>query len=145
MELAGARQHLGYLGIAAAILAAGTYESGELVTTKIADRKRLVGVNVCGKVELLHAVLMMNQSLGFPSADALTLIDIGSLHALNLSGSRALYSATKAFGLDFCMALCRNSEVRRAIYIAPGPIDTHILHRNHLISSGDGGKNSRGA
>jgi short-subunit dehydrogenase len=127
-------REIGAGGVATAILGAGTYESGSLLETSLEARQKLIGVNVCGKVELLHAVLAINDKLGFPSRRALTLVDIGTLHALTASPNRSLYVATKAMGLDLCITMKRGGEVSRAMYLAPGPIDTHMLHRNHWVS-----------
>ena len=129
---------LGFSGVGTAILAAGVYESGTLVELSLEERKRLVGSNVCGKIELLHSVLCVNQLLKFNSSEELTIVDVGSLHGLAASGGRSVYAATKAFGLDLCLSLRRGQEVKRVIYIAPGPIDTHMLHRNHWISKENG-------
>jgi short-subunit dehydrogenase len=125
-------------GIGTAILAAGTYESGSLLETSTEGRQRLIGVNVCGKIEVLHAALATNQRLGCPSSEAFTLVDVGTLHALMASPNRSLYVATKALGLDLCMSMQRGGEVSRAIHLAPGPIDTHMLHRNHWVSKEHG-------
>lgn len=141
-ELDAAIQHtqvdLGFPGVGTVILAAGTYDSGTLVDSSIEARKRLVGVNVCGKIELLHAVLRVNQTLGLNSSEELTLVDVGALHGLAAPGGRSVYAATKALGLALCLSLQRGREVKRVIYMAPGPIDTHMLHRNHWVSKENG-------
>ena len=133
-EIDLALQRFELKGIGAAILAAGVYESGPLVEITLEARQSLVGINVCGKLEVLHAVLEFNQRNGFASREALTFIDIGSLHGLTSSAGRPLYAATKAFGLDLCISMRRGGEVCRAIYAAPGQIDTPMLHRNHWVS-----------
>jgi hypothetical protein len=72
------------------------------------------------------------------NSKSFTFIEVGALYGLVPSANRALYSATKAIGLDLCAALQRGGEVKRAIYVAPGPIDTHMLHRNHWVSKEHG-------
>lgn len=129
---------LGFPGVGIAILAAGVYDSGPLVETSIEARKRLVGGNVCGKIELLNSVLSVNHMLKFNSSKELTIVDVGSLHGLAATGGRSIYAATKAFGLNLCLSLLRGLEVNRLIYLAPGPIDTHMLHRNHWVSKENG-------
>jgi short-subunit dehydrogenase len=125
-------------GVGTLILSAGCYDWGCLADTTIEVRKRLIGVNVCGKIELIHAVLAVNQALGFKNSDELTLVDVGSLHGLVAAGNRSLYGATKAMGLDLCASLQRGGEIKRAIHVAPGAIDTHMLHRNHWVSKEGG-------
>lgn len=121
-------------GICTVVLCAGTYDSGRLAETTVEARERLLGVNVCGQVEVLHAVLSLNQRRGVDSSSDLSYIQIGSLHGLTASGGRSVYAGTKAFGLDLCISLSSGREVKRVIYVAPGPIDTPMLHRNHWVS-----------
>lgn len=125
-------------GIAAIILSAGVYESGLLVDATTSERQHLIGVNVCGKIELLHAALSVNRELGFSNPAGVTLVDIGTLPCAIASSKRSLYSATKAIGLDLCMSMSRGNEVNRAIHLALGPVDTHMLHRNHWVSKEHG-------
>ena len=113
---------------------AGVYEYGDFANLPTNQRLRLYGLNILGKAEALHAILRINSELSFDNRDGLTVGDIGSLHGLRLTPSRSLYSACKAFGLDFVIALHRGREIRRGVHIVPGPIDTHMLHRNHWIS-----------
>jgi NADP-dependent 3-hydroxy acid dehydrogenase YdfG len=137
-EIHNAQRRLGFKGINTAILAAGTYTSGPLVTIRLEERQRLIGVNICGTLEVLHAVLEINDALGFSSRDSLSLTYVGTLHALASSPGKSVYVATKAFGLDLCVSLRRGQEVFRAIYFAPGQIDTPMLHRNHWVSKENG-------
>jgi NAD(P)-dependent dehydrogenase (short-subunit alcohol dehydrogenase family) len=132
--LIGMQRDLRFGGISATILSAGTYEYGPFAEMSPDQRSRLVGVNICGKIEVLHAALLMNKRLGVSNSDEFTFMEIGALHALDTPAHRSLYSATKAIGLDLCASMHRGEEVRRAIYIAPGPIDTPMLHRNHWVS-----------
>jgi hypothetical protein len=125
-------------GIATIILAAGTYESGALLDTTLAGRQRLIGVNICGKIELLYAALTLNKKLIFDNSESFTLIDVGTLPSLVTSSRRTVYSATKATGLDLCVSMNRGNEISRAIYLALGPVDTHMLHRNHWVSKEHG-------
>lgn len=78
----------GFPGIGIAIRAAGTYDFGRLVDLSMEARKRLIGVNVCGKNELVHGVLRINQTLRFDSPNALTLVSV----ALNCSVSGIVFS-----------------------------------------------------
>lgn len=123
-----------FSGIRLLIMAAGVYDYGPVHETTFDVRKILLGVNVCGKIEILNSVLKLNRSLGFNSSKSLTIVDIGSLHGLLPGRHRALYGGTKSLGLHLCASLQIGGEVKRAIYIAPGPIDTHMLHRNYWVS-----------
>lgn len=120
------------------VLAAGRYHVAPLVQHDITARLELLGVNICGKFELLHTVMRLNESAGLSNASVLNVVDIGSLHALRSSSHRAYYNATKAAGLALCEALHAGAEVRSVIHIAPGPIDTPMLHRNHWVLQGRG-------
>ena len=132
--LEDAQHVLGFEGIGTVVLGAGTYESGTVLETQLEGRQRLIGVNVCGRIEVIYASLAMNQRIAFGSTLAFALIDVGTLHGLTRTPNRPLYVATKALGLDLCFSMRRGGEVDRAIYLAPGPIDTHMLHRNHWVS-----------
>jgi short-subunit dehydrogenase len=125
-------------GISTLVSSAGVYEFGPFASMSTEARGRVMGVNTCGKLELLHAVLSLNAQRGINNASEFTLIDIGSSHALDASAGRALYASTKAMSLDLCIAMNEGKEAARIIYIAPGPIDTHMLHRNHWVSKGQG-------
>jgi len=132
--LRSAQDAVRFDGILTFISAAGTYESGPLVDTTVEGRRRLLGVNVCGKLELLVAVLALNKRLGFDSSSGLSFLEIGSLRGLQASPGRSAYASTKALGLDLCISLQQGGEVKRAIYVAPGPIDTHMFHRNYWVT-----------
>jgi NAD(P)-dependent dehydrogenase (short-subunit alcohol dehydrogenase family) len=137
-SLRSAQEAVRFEGISTFVSGAGTYESGPLVETTIEGRRRLLGVNVCGNVELLVAVLTLNKRLGFDSSGGLSFFEIGSLRGLQASAGRSAYAATKAMGLDLCVSLQAGREVKRAIYVAPGPIDTHMFHRNYWVTKEGG-------
>jgi NAD(P)-dependent dehydrogenase (short-subunit alcohol dehydrogenase family) len=136
--LASAHASVGFDGLSTFISAAGVYDSGPLVDSTVEGRRRLLGVNVCGKLELLVAALALNQRLGFDSASELSFLEIGSLRGLQASPGRAAYAASKAFGLDLCISLEQEGAVKRTLYVAPGPIDTHMLHRNYWVTKEGG-------
>ena len=95
-------------------------------------------MNVCGKIELLHAVLSLNKQVGVDSSATVTFIDVGSLHGLQAAPGRSLYGSSKSMGLDLCLSLQFGQELKRVIYMVPGPIDTHMLHRNYWVSKEHG-------
>lgn len=117
-----------------AVLSAGLYSSGPFTEHAQETRKNILGVNICGKYEVLYSVLSLNQKHGFENKKGFNLIDIGSTHGLHPSRGRSLYAPSKAIGLNLCIALQDGNEVRRSIHIAPGPIDTHMLHRNYWVN-----------
>jgi hypothetical protein len=119
-------------------MSAGVYAYGNLELASSRDRHRVLGVNVNGKVETLWAIMRFAATLEKNSASQSRLIDIGSLHAIKSSPQRALYSSAKAFGLDLCAALLAGGEVASAKYVAVGPIDTPMLHRNHWLAKARG-------
>jgi len=116
-----------------AVLSASLYNSGPFTKQTLETRMDLLGVNICGKYEVLHSVLSLNQKYGFDNRKGFTLVDIGSTHGLSPSGGRTLYAPSKAFGLNLCEALQDGEEVHRCIHLAPGPIDTHMLHKNYWV------------
>lgn len=122
-----------FAGIHLLILLTGVYDYGPLGDAELNVRKNLLGVNVCGKAEVLHAALKHNKLCGFSSSEGLTIVDIGSLYGLFPGRKRALYGGSKALGLHVCASLQLGAEVKRALHIAPGPIDTHMLHRNYWV------------
>ncbi len=136
--LGAAHEALGFDGLSTFISGAGAYDSGPLVDSTIEGRRRLLGVNVCGNLELLVAALALNKRLGFDSPGRLSFLEIGSLRGLQVSPGRAAYAASKAFGLDLCISLDQEGQVKRTLYIAPGPIDTHMLHRNYWATKEGG-------
>jgi short-subunit dehydrogenase len=133
-----AHRLLNFSGISAVILGAGIYTVGSLIESSARERESQIGVNICGKIETLHAVLLFNESHNVPSNERLTLIDIGSVHGLTSPAKRSLYAATKAFGLSLCTSLANGRELHRAFHIAPGPIETPMLHRNVWVLKAGG-------
>lgn len=131
--LQNAFNRLACKAINTAVLSAGLYYSGPFTEMGLETRKDLLGVNICGKYEVLHSVLSLNQESGFDNRKDFTLVDIGSTHGLRPSRGRSLYAPSKAVGLNLCVALQDGKEVRRCIHLAPGPIDTHMLHRNYWV------------
>lgn len=127
-------------GIATAVMSAGCYDDTSLLQTTTINREHILGVNICGKVELLHSILHANERTCFSNSDGLSVIDIGSRHGLFPSNNRTLYSSSKAFGIDLCRSLQDSAEIKRAIYVAPGPVDTQMLHRNYWINKEGGSR-----
>jgi|GEM_PF-3095183 len=133
VALHNAINRLSCSSINTAVLSAGLYNSGPFTEQTLETRKDLLGVNICGKYDVLHSVLLLNQKYGFDNRKGFTLVDIGSTHGLRPSRGRSLYAPSKAVGLNLCVALQDGEEVRRCIHLAPGPIDTHMLHRNYWV------------
>jgi short-subunit dehydrogenase len=134
----GALIKIGAAGISNLIQAAGVYDLGHFIDNSVASRKRLLGVNTIARTELLHLILSINAFRNIDSTRALSYVDIGAAHGMNATSGRSLYAASKAFGLDFCSALQKGSEIHRCIHFVPGPIDTHMLHRTHWVHRANG-------
>lgn len=117
---------------------AGVYDFGPFLDHDVNRRERILGVNFVGHVEVLHNVMAVNNSRGIDNTKELTYIDIGSFQGLYARAERPIYAPSKAAGIDFCTALNEGREVKRCIYFAPGPIDTHMLHRNHWVTKSQG-------
>jgi hypothetical protein len=114
-------------------LGAAKYQVGRYECSTANERAAVLGCNVAGKWEVLHAVMRLNADLGFDNGQQLDIFDVGSFHAVRHSSHRALYNPTKAAGLELCAVLLNGSEVRRAVHLAPGPVDTPMLHWNHWV------------
>lgn len=114
-------------------LGAAQYQVGRYESSTADERAAVLGCNVAGKWEVLHAVMRLNADLGFDNGQELDIFDVGSLHTVRHSSHRALYNPTKAAGLELCTVLLNGSEVRRAVHLAPGPVDTPMLHWNHWV------------
>lgn len=124
--------------IKAVIQSAGVYDAGPFEKHHDSTLSLLVGVNVCGSIAILRSAMLLNSSHSEYCRDAMSLIQVGAIHSLKHSPGRALYSATKALSIDLCESLVVGEELRRAVYLAPGPIDTHMLHRNHWVNKSGG-------
>ena len=123
-------------GVSAVIQSAGTYWAGTLAESTDHIRSRVFGVNLLSHIEVLCAVMRINRDLGVNNTAALAHIEIGSFQGLNIRPARTLYAVSKAAGIDLAAAL--NHEVGRSIYVAPGPIDTPMLHSNHWVIKAGG-------
>jgi NAD(P)-dependent dehydrogenase (short-subunit alcohol dehydrogenase family) len=132
-QLASRLEEAGATGISALVQGAGVYWSGSLASSTAEIRERVLGVNYVSRIELLYAVLQINHSRGTDSQANLTHIDIGSLQGLRAREFRSLYASSKAAGVDFSASIAAGNEIARAIYFAPGPIDTYMLHYNHWV------------
>jgi short-subunit dehydrogenase len=120
------------------IQCAGLYAAGRFLETDTQLRQKVLGVNLMGRVELLHAAMRANAELGVNNTSALSHIDVGSFQGLQMRAERALYAPSKSFGIDMAAAMAAGNELQRAIYFAPGPIDTPMLHYNHWVVKAGG-------
>lgn len=115
---------------------AGVYWSGPLLDSSPEDRANLLGVNLLSRIELLFATLDVNGSP--PSRSQLTYIDIGSFQGLMTRPLRSLYALSKGSSVQLIESLVQGGEVSRGLYVAPGPIDTPMLHKNHWVVKSNG-------
>jgi hypothetical protein len=136
--LDAALSSLGASHIRCLVQSSGVYWSGPFLSMSNELRRTLMGVNVFGRVELLTAVLATNSRRGVENSEVLTQIDVGAIHAMDIRAGRALYGASKSFGIDLSSGMVAGQEIRRAVYFAPGPVDTHMLHRNHWVVKSGG-------
>jgi short-subunit dehydrogenase len=136
--LRGHLQKFQQTSISCLVQSTGVYWSGPFLTADDLTRERVLGVNLIGHIEVLHAVMKLNAEAGIDNAACLTHADIGSFQGLNVRADRAIYASSKAAGIEFAAGLNFGKEVFRSIYLAPGPIDTHMLHRNHWVVKSHG-------
>lgn len=136
--LVGVLDEIGANGVEVLIQSAGVYDFGRFLEHDLGRRRRIIGVNFIGHLEVLFGVMAVNKARGVNSAEALTYIDVGSFQGLYARAQRSLYAPSKAVGIDLCTALWEGKEVHRCIYFAPAAIDTHMLHRNHWVTKAGG-------
>jgi short-subunit dehydrogenase len=122
--------------ISCIVQCAGTYWSGPFLSLPARKRDQLIGVNLLGHIELLHAAMMANEKRGKDNSKSLIHIEIGSFQGLDIRPGRAVYAVSKAAGLDFAEAV--DKEIWRSMYFAPGPLDTYMLHHNHWVVKAGG-------
>jgi short-subunit dehydrogenase len=120
------------------IQCAGVYWAGSLNASLPETRSTVYGVNLLGHIEVLHAVMRINAECGVSNASSLIHIELGSSHGLNPRQQRALYASSKSCGIDFGASLDAGAEVFRYVYVAAGPVDTHMLHHNHWVIKAGG-------
>lgn len=125
-------------GIELLVQCAGVYEFGHLLEHTAERRSEVLGVNVLGVTEVLHAVMALNRRLSTKNEKQLTCILVGSYQGLHAKNKRPIYAASKAYGIDLCTSLAEAREIANCIYLAPGPIDTPMLHRNHWVTRAGG-------
>jgi NAD(P)-dependent dehydrogenase (short-subunit alcohol dehydrogenase family) len=137
-RLSTASQALGDAYIACLIQGAGTYEFGSFLSHDVRRRQRVLGLNLLGTTEVLHAVMTLNEQLNHDNSREFTHVLVGSFQGLHTRPERSLYAASKAYGLDLCSGLSAGTEVSKCIYLAIGPMDTAMLHWNHWTAKANG-------
>lgn len=120
------------------IQSAGIYDAGAFLEADQNKRERILGVNFLGHIEVLHAAMRLNSKRGFSNPTHLRYLDVGSFQGLHARKHRSLYAVSKAAMIDMCTSLAEGNEIRRCIYLAPCPIDTHMLHKNHWVQKAAG-------
>lgn len=112
---------------------AGLYWSGPFISLNDDMRRKLLGVNLLGHIEVLHTAMRINDAHGVANSENLAHVDVGSFQGLHARSGRSVYATSKAAGLDFAAALHAGRETARSVYFAAGPVDTHMLHYNHWV------------
>jgi short-subunit dehydrogenase len=112
---------------------AGVYDFGTFLEHNVARRERILGLNILGVTEVVHAVMELNYRLGTDNSKDFTYVLVGSLQGLRPRKGRPIYAPSKAYGVDLCTSLDDGREAANCIYIAPDLIDTPMLHRNHWV------------
>lgn len=119
---------------------AGVYEYGAFLDSDARRRSDVLGLNIFGSTEMLHAAMAVNSALAQNANQRFSHILLGSFQGLYSRADRSLYASSKAYSLDLCSALTQGLEIHRNIYVAAGPIDTPMLHRNHWVAKAKGPK-----
>lgn len=108
----------------------GVYGFGPLVDTPPEVLASLIGVNYVGQLLATQTVMALNREFGVDNSRRLKLCKVGSFQGIHLRPGRPVYAPSKAIGLDTAQALALGAEAQTVIYLAVGPIDTHMLHYN---------------
>lgn len=137
-ELSDALRNVGATHTDRLIQFAGTYEFGDFLAHDLGRRHRVLGLNVLGATELLHAVMALNDKSKYDNSRGFTHVWVGSFQGLNVRSQRSLYVASKAYGLDLCASLAKGNEISTCLYLAFGPMDTAMLHWNHWTRKANG-------
>jgi len=131
----------GTKGIEFLVQCAGVYEFGQLLEHTSDCRSEVLGVNVLGATEVLHGVIALNRRLCRDNEKEFAHILVGSYQELYARSGGPIYAPSKAYGIDLCTSLVAGGELAKCIYLAPGPIDTSMLHRNHWVTRAGGLEN----
>ena len=137
-KLSGLVQDSESEGVEYLVQCAGAYDRGMFVDYDAERRARVLGLNILGAIEVLHTVMSLNDRLGWQNNERFTHILVGSFQGLNVREERSIYAASKAFGIDLCASMVAGCELAKCMYVAPGPLDTPMLHRNHWVSRAGG-------
>lgn len=133
LSIEEALQAIGSRHIQCLIQSAGVYDAGPFVEHDVTRRKSLLGLNLVGHVEVLHAVMAVNARHGCDNGRYLVHMEIGSFQGLYPRCHRTFYALSKAAHIDLYTALMDGFELHRCFYLAPGLVDTHMLHKNHWV------------
>jgi NAD(P)-dependent dehydrogenase (short-subunit alcohol dehydrogenase family) len=136
--MARAAKGLGAPRIDCLVQCAGVYHFGALLQHGPELRGAVLGLNILGTTEVLYGTMALNGSTSQRAEPRLTHILVGSYQGLYPRAGRPLYGPAKAYGIDLCTSLVDGREISRCIYVAPGPIDTPMLHRNHWVAKSGG-------
>jgi short-subunit dehydrogenase len=128
----------GSRGVEDLVQCAGLYDFGTFLDHDVERRKALLGLNVVGTTELLHAVMRLNHRLRRQNHTEFTHMLVGSFQGLYARKRRPIYAPSKAYGIDLCTSLVEGREVAKCLYLAAGPLDTPMLHRNHWVKKAKG-------
>lgn len=124
--------------ISCVVQGSGVYKAGRLADMGPLERINTFGVNLLGHAEVLAAVMQLNSRSGTDNSTSLIHVDIGSFQGLKARADRSIYISSKAAGVSFAASLAAGRELYRSIYLAPGPVDTHMLHYNHWVVKAGG-------
>jgi NADP-dependent 3-hydroxy acid dehydrogenase YdfG len=136
--LEGALADAGPSGVGHLVQCAGLYDFGTFLDHDVKRRRDVLGLNVLGTTEVLHAVMGLNRRLQRNNSTDFSHILLGSFQGLYARERRPIYAPSKAYGIDLCTSLAEGAEVARCVYFAAGPIDTPMLHRNHWVKKANG-------
>jgi|SRR5579863_606519 len=129
---------IGSEGIGCLVQCAGVYDFGRFIDHDASRRERVLGLNVLGTTEVLHAVMSLNELRRIQNSERFTNVLVSSFQGLHARADRPVYAPSKAYGIDLCTSLSAGQEVAKCICVVPSSIDTPMLHRNHWVTKSGG-------
>jgi NAD(P)-dependent dehydrogenase (short-subunit alcohol dehydrogenase family) len=117
----------------------GIYAHARLADWDPTITANIINVNLLGLLLALHAIQCVHAFQGASQATAgLTVCFMGSEHAVSASAGRAAYCAAKTGAVAALLSLRNSRCIGSAVWVAVGPIDTPMLHRNQWVTKAGG-------
>lgn len=112
----------------------GIYANSTIGDWDIVTTTNIISINLVGLFLTLHGIHQAHASQHAARATShVAVYFMGSEHAVSASAGRAAYCAAKTGAVGALLSLRRSCCIGSAVWIAVGPIDTPMLHRNQWV------------